>query len=171
MLAQQLAMDRSQSGGPFTQQLMEEQQGNIRNQGAMANQDALQSMAEDAARRGMGGGASSYEKALLEQSNASGIQDRLTGFRSQAAQANEAAQQNYLAQLSDIAGRQGGQRAAFDQALANVYLNTERTPQDLSPLMAQVKNANKAVGGGHGKVPGGRKAGQRQAKKDAKKAG
>ena len=144
--AKELAMQAAMSGGPWTGGLMEQGRGAIRNTGSMALQGAQRTLAEDLARRGMGGSSiQGLNQARLGQQTALGIQQQLAQFEQQAAMQNEAARQAALAQLSGLAGTEQAQRLGLDTALAELYANTQRQPVDTSVLAEAIKKGNKVL--------------------------
>jgi hypothetical protein len=145
--ARNMALDRALNGGLFDDPYLDQQRGLIRNRGSVGLEAARRNMQEDLARRGLNGGVSAYELAQLDQSGALGIQGQLADFeqQAQAAQAQEMAQN--LDRLIGITGREEAARSALDQELANVFLETERAPFDVSELMQPVRKGKKPVGG------------------------
>jgi hypothetical protein len=147
-LAMRSAMGLVNSGGPYNAQYMDQQRGNMRDQSALALQQAQQAMSGDFARRGLGGSLLPFQQAQLNQQSSSALQNNLAGLESQTALANQQAQLAATGQLSEMSYREQAQRQALDQAMANIFLNTERTAPDLSNLVAEMDpaKAKKYVG-------------------------
>ena len=145
--ARELALERAMNGGLFDDPYLDQQRGLIRNRGSIGMEAARRNLQDSLAQRGIEGGLSAYEMAQLDQSGALGIQEQLGGFEQEAraAQAQERAQG--LEQLLGLTGREEASRSALDQAIANVFLETERAPFDVSELMQPVRKGKKTVGG------------------------
>lgn len=144
--AKRAAMAAVSGGGPWTTQLLEQGRGAIRNLGGVGLQSAQRNMAEELARRGMGGSSLfGQQQAQLSQQAALNIQQQLAQFELQAAQQNEAARQAALAQLSDLSGAEQAQRLGIDEAIWRLYKDTQRTPLDFSPLAEQIKKPGRTV--------------------------
>jgi hypothetical protein len=146
-LAQAIAMQRAQEGGQFSQDYLDQQRGLIRNRGAIAGQAGQRDFAAELARRGITGPLAAQQIAEMSQANALGTQGQLADFEQQAALAREEAQRAALAQLQDLASNNQSQRSAFDQAIANAYLQNQRETPDITGLLQSTKHGKKAVGG------------------------
>jgi hypothetical protein len=142
-----LALDRANNGGLFDDEYMDQQRGLIRNRGSLSMEAARRNLNDTLAQRGVEGGLSAYEMAQLDQSGAMGVQEQLGGFEQEArgAQAQERAQG--LEQLMGLTGRDQAARSSMDQLLANVFLETERSPYDVSELLQPVRKGKNPVGG------------------------
>lgn len=151
MQARELALDRAMNGGLFDDEYLDQQRGLIRNRGSIGMEAARRNLQDSLAQRGIAGGLSAFEMAQLDQSGALGIQEQLGGFEqdARAAQSQERAQG--LEQLLGLTGREEASRSALDQALANVFLETERAPYDVSELTEQMRRGTRRVGGKRGK--------------------
>lgn len=158
ILALEIAMRRAREGGQFGDQYLDQQRGLIRNRGAIAAQSGERRLAEDLARRGLAGPLAGLQQAELAQQNALGVQGQLAEFEQQAAAAREEAERAALGQLNDISYQQQQSRAAFDQALANAYLQNERAPIDYSPMLMNIKKKKQVAGG---KAPSAQDIGRR----------
>ncbi len=147
-LALRLAMEQALNPG-FGQDFVEQQTGALRNQAGLAAQDQRQRLAEDLARRGVaGGGIGGRLQAELEQSQAGDLQRQLSDFSLFTEQARGQASQQALQNLTALTQEQEGRRAALDQALGNVFLETERQPIDLSDLLVRLRKGGGFVQGG-----------------------
>jgi hypothetical protein len=127
---------RMEGGGPFDDMLRQQIEGAMRNQAALGFQGAERGMTEDFARRGLGGSATEYQLGGLQQQAGADLSSQIADFRQQAALANQAAMEAYTADFQQQSMMEAAQRAAFDQALASIFSETERAPIDLSALVA-----------------------------------
>jgi hypothetical protein len=150
-LARELAVQRASGGGPLGQQAIDDKAASIKAQGAVALQDQQRSMAERFARQRIGGAAPAYQQALLEQNAGIGLAGELSDFGLQSAALQEEAQRSALQDLQSLSMEEEFRRTALDQLIAQQYLNTERTPMDMSGLLGIVPYGATAVGGGLGR--------------------
>jgi len=141
LAAKEAAMSAVQSGGPYNESWLDRQRGAIRNTGSVGLQSAQNALAEQLARRGMGGSSiMGLQNAQLGQQSALGIQQQVAEMEREAAAQNEAARQAALAQLSGLAGAEQSQRLGLDTAMAELYKEAQRTPIDTSPWAEAIKN-------------------------------
>lgn len=143
--AMQAALQLVQSGGPYNAGYMDQQRGNLRDQSAMALEQARMAMAGDFARRGLGGSMLPQQQAQLAQQSSTALQGNLANLESSTALANQQAQLAATGQLSEMAYRESAQRQAIDQLLANIFLNTERQAPDLSNLLVDQSSGKKGT--------------------------
>ncbi len=117
-------------------------------------ENALRDLRADYARRGVQGNESMLDEALLRQSGSTALNRALADLEGR----QDESQRQDITQLSDLAGRNQGfqqasieqllgqiggddqTRAALGQALANVFLETERGDFDLSGLTTPLKD-------------------------------
>lgn len=124
-----------QTGGEYTPQYLERQQGALGSQAALGLQAAQQSAAEDFGRRGLGGSLSGYQQAQLGQQAATSLGSQKAGMEQQYTAARESAKQQALQQYQAQAMQEEQQRQAYQEAIANAFLNTQRGAIDLSGLV------------------------------------
>jgi len=115
---------------------------------------AFRDLREDYARRGISGNEIALDEARIRQEGGSGLNRALAeleGRRDDAQRLDiaqlgdlsgqkDSFQRQSLDQLTELIARQEGQRDAYSQALANVFLETEREPFDLSGLTTPLKD-------------------------------
>jgi hypothetical protein len=138
-------MGQIDAGGPFDDMLRQQIEGALRNQSALALQGADRRMSEDFARRGLGGSATEYQQAALQQQAGADLSSQIADFREQAALANQQATSQFTQMLQQQAMQEEAQRAMFDDMIARLFSETERAPVDLSALVAPRPGANKPV--------------------------
>lgn len=115
---------------------------------------SLRALREDYARRGVQGNESMLDEAMLRQSGGIALNRALADLEAR----QDEAQRQDISQLGDLAGQERGfqqasieqllgqigqeegTRTALGQALANVFLETEREPFDLSGLTTPLKD-------------------------------
>lgn len=138
-----------ESGGPFTQDLMGQLEGGARGESMRGLQAAMEAARSGFARRGLAGGLSDYQQANMQSQAAGPLAQQIAQMRMQGTMANQAALEQAMQQMQQQAQQQEAMRYASDQALANVFLDTERAPIDASSLINQLgkKQGRKAVSG------------------------
>lgn len=147
-MALEIAMRRAQEGGQFNDEYLDQQRGAIRNRSATGLQSAERRMLESLAQRGLSDSPTmASDIASLQQQNAVSTQGQLADFEQQAATAREEAERAALGQLTGLSESRSGRRQELDELLAGAYLQNERAPVDLSPLMTKPKKPREAVGG------------------------
>lgn len=132
-------------GGPYSPDVLAQLEGKLTGESALSQEAMSRQMAEEYARRGLGGGAMPYEMASLQQTGARDLGSQLADLRNQAVLANEAAQQQWTQMFGAQAAQEEQYRQALNELLANVFLQTERAPIDLGSLATGVPSARKAV--------------------------
>jgi len=123
-----------EKGGPYTDQVLQQIQGGMKDQAAVALQDLQRQMAQSQAQRGLGGSMSDYQQAALQQQSAADLSGRFSDLRERAVGLNDTAKAQWLQQFAQQSAQEDIRRAALDELLANVFLNTERAPIDLGAL-------------------------------------
>jgi hypothetical protein len=144
----EMLLGRSQEG-PFDAAYMEQQRGAMGDRAALDLQNQQESAGAEFARRGLGGGLSEYQKAMLQQQASTGLQGQFAGMETTARTANEEATRAALGMYQQQASEEAQQRAAYDELAANAYFNTERGPVDFSSMMT--KASKKSLGGQAGR--------------------
>ncbi len=125
---------------PYGAQQMGVLQGNIQNDAARGYQSALQQAQQDYAQRGLAGSPTGYQSAALQQQARGGMQDQMAALEEKATLANTEAKRAAIQQLYGITSEQEARRQAIMEAISQLYANTERTPIDLSGLLAPMKS-------------------------------
>lgn len=146
MLAKEAFLDMYNAGGPFGPGVQDVAIGGMRDAAARALQDQQAAMAGDYARRGLAGSPTSYESARLGQMANAGLQGQISDYKTQAAIANEEAMRAAMGSFQQQALQEQTMRAALDEMIANLFLETERAPIDLGSLLTKVPGAASPVG-------------------------
>lgn len=138
----EMLLGRSQEG-PFDAAYMEQQRGAMGDRAALDLQNQQESAGAEFARRGLGGGLSEYQKAMLQQQASTGLQGQFAGMETTARTANEEATRAALGMYQQQASEEAQQRAAYDELAANAYFNTERGPVDFSSMMTKASKKDR----------------------------
>lgn len=143
-LAREIAKNRA-TENRFSKEIDQMRQAML-GSGAQAAQQGREAMMADLARRGIGGGTAATQMAQLEQDALINALAKQATFELQAAQMQEEADRQAYQDLAALATQQEAERMAFDEALAKVFLETERAPVDLSGLIAYPPGGNLPAG-------------------------
>lgn len=138
MLAMEIAMQRAQGGTPWNDQFIQGQVGALKDRSAIARRNAMEGMEQSFAARGISGVDPALAQANLEQDLLGQLSGQIGDIYSTAATQRDQAERAALEQLTGITQEQGQRRTTIDQALADLFLNTERAPIDLSGLIEPV---------------------------------
>jgi hypothetical protein len=117
-MAREIAMQQIKAPGPG---------GAIRSAGAVSAEDLRRLSAESSARRGLGGGAASYDMMQGQRMLAGDIAER-------SAMADEAHMAQALGQLSQISQFEQVQRDQYTRAIMDALFNVQRGDYDISGL-------------------------------------
>jgi hypothetical protein len=147
-MARQQAMQMLSSGGPYNQAYMEQQSAGIKDREAQVYQRAMENMKQQIAQRGVEGSASDRDLALLQQEAGMKAQGLLTDLSRETTGKNWEAQQQALAQLEGIAGREEQSRLAMSDVIGRLFSETERAIPEglLAAMMQKAEEGNRYVG-------------------------
>jgi hypothetical protein len=127
-LAREVAMRRVSQGNDLKTQ----RASALKDRTAVATQDALRQLQQEQAQGGVYSSSGGFlNRAMLPQRAAIELSGQLSDLDFQQEEADRAA----LGDLTGITSREDAMRAAFDEMLANLFLETERGPVDLSGLL------------------------------------
>lgn len=133
--AREVALQRLLNPDPFSPEELSIQQSQIRQRGGIALEDAMRALEQDLARQGVGGSASSFQQAQLEQAGARQVSEELMRLAIDNALQSDINEAQAIDRLAGLEGEDELRRIALGTSIADI-LREERGPIDLSGLVA-----------------------------------
>jgi hypothetical protein len=151
--SRRLALERALAGGLQTEDFpLERLRAAAEGQAGLQFQRGQQDIAAAMAGRGIGGVPVAIQQALLRQEAGAGLQQTLGGieeagarFGLEQAALQDAISRGALEDLTRVADVDEQRRLDLERALADVFLETQREPLDLSDLLVRVRGGRRAV--------------------------
>jgi len=145
---QQLALDvatrRLENPNPFSQEELDLQSGNIRDRAGRGLEASQRQFAEDLARQGVAGSASSFQQAQLQQGADRQASDELSRLAIENALGRDVNEATAVDRLQGITGENELRQIALNQALTEL-LTATRGEFDLSALAGKERKAERGL--------------------------
>jgi len=145
MFAREMAVHRLMNPEPISPEDLSIQQSEIRQRGAIGLEDAMRQFEQSMAQQGLGGSASSFQQAQLEQGGARQISAELQRLAIDNALQQDANEAAAVDRLSGISSEEELRRIALTNALTEL-LTADRGEFDISGLAAV--GPKRTIGGG-----------------------
>ncbi|MEN8182626.1 MAG: hypothetical protein ABFS46_08835 [Myxococcota bacterium] len=147
LAAREAALERLLNPDPFSPEDLSLQQSEIRQRGGIALEDAQRQLEQDLARQGLGGSASSFQQAQLEQAGGRQVSSELLRLAIDNALQSDINEGQAIDRLAGLEGEDELRRIALGTSIADI-LREERGPFDLAGLAAVGPKSKAGTGGG-----------------------
>ncbi len=143
-LALQTAVRRLEQPEPFSPNELAFQTGEIRSRAGRGLESSQRALAEDLARQGVAGSASSYQQARLQQESDRQASDELARLAIENQLQRDANEASAIDRLTGITGENELRQIALNQAIQEL-LTAERGAFDLSALTGKERKADRGL--------------------------